>query len=153
MKGGEEMQKANEMRDRLINGFTENYMEKLFYFCLKKTGNNVETEDLTQDISLQIITALNKGTIPTSFSAWVWRIAHNRYSVWAKEKHSRNESVTGSDIGDYEIEDEGENILDKMIHTEQLALLRRELAFIKSDYRNIIVAYYIENNSVRDGYS
>lgn len=144
------MQKANEMRDRLINGFTENYMEKLFYFCLKKTGNNVETEDLTQDISLQIITALNKGTIPTSFSAWVWRIAHNRYSVWAKEKHSRNESVTGSDIGDYEIEDEGENILDKMIHTEQLALLRRELAFIKSDYRNIIVAYYIENNSVRD---
>lgn len=144
------MQKANEMRDRLINGFTENYMEKLFYFCLKKTGNNVETEDLTQDISLQIITALNKGTIPTSFSAWVWRIAHNRYSVWAKEKHSRNESVTGSDIGDYEIEDEGENILDKMIHTEQLALLRRELAFIKSDYRNIIVAYYIENKSVRD---
>ena len=47
------MQKANEMRDRLINGFTENYMEKLFYFCLKKTGNNVEAEDLTQDISLQ----------------------------------------------------------------------------------------------------
>ena len=144
------MQKANEMRDRLINEFAENYMEKLFYFCLKKTGNNVEAEDLTQDISLQIITALNKGTIPTSFSAWVWRIARNRYSAWAKEKHSRNESVTGSDIGDYEIEDEGENILDEMIHTEQLALLRRELAFIKSDYRNIVVAYYIENKSVRD---
>ena len=37
-----------------------------------------------------------------------------------------------------------------MIHTEQMALLRRELAFIKSDYRNIVVAYYIENKSVRD---
>ncbi len=144
------MQNTNQIRDQLINEFTLNYMEKLFYFCLKKTGNNAEAEDLTQDISLQIITALNKGTIPTSFSAWIWRIARNRYSVWAKEKHSRNESVTGSDIGDYEIEDEGENILDEMIHTEQLALLRRELAFIKSDYRNIVVAYYIENKSVRD---
>ena len=144
------MQETNEMRDRLIHEFAENYMEKLFYFCLKKTGSHIEAEDLTQDIALQIITALNKGTIPTSFSAWVWQIAHNRYSVWAKEKHNRNESVTGSDIGDYEIEDESENILVDMIHTEQMTLLRRELAFIKSDYRNIVVAYYIENKSVRE---
>ncbi len=144
------MQETNEMRDRLINEFAENYMEKLFYFCLKKTGNNIEAEDLTQDIALQIITALNKGAIPTSFSAWVWQIARNRYSVWAKEKHNRNESVTGSDISDYEIESDGENILDEMIHTEQIALLRRELAFIKSDYRNIVVAYYIENKNVRE---
>ena len=144
------MQETNEMRDRLTAEFTENYMEKLFYFCLKKTGSHTEAEDLTQDIALQIITALNKGTIPTSFSAWVWQIARNRYSVWATEKHNRNESVTGSDIGDYEIEDESENILDEMIDTEQVALLRRELAFIKSDYRNIVVAYYIENKSVRD---
>ena len=144
------MQETNEMRDRLINEFAENYMEKLFYFCLKKTGRNEEAEDLTQDIALQIITALNKDTIPTSFSAWVWQIARNRYCVWAKEKHDRNESVTGSDIGDYEIEDQSETILDEMIHTEQMALLRRELAFIKSDYRNIVVAYYIENKSVRD---
>lgn len=144
------MQEANEMRDQLIKEFAENYMEKLFYFCLKKTGSNTEAEDLTQDIAIQIITALKKGTIPTSFSAWVWQIARNRYSVWANEKHKRNESVTGSDIGDYEIEDESENTLDEMIHTEQLALLRRELAFIKSDYRNIVAAYYIENRSICD---
>ena len=150
MKGGEKMQDTNEMCNRLMGEFAENYMEKLFYFCLKKTGNHIEAEDLTQDIALQIVTALNKGTIPTSFSAWVWQIARNCYSVWAKEKHKRNESVTGSDIGDYEIEYESENILDEMIHTEQMALLRRELAFIKSDYRNIVVAYYIENKSVRE---
>ena len=144
------MQEANEMRDRLMGEFAEQYMEKLFYFCLKKTGSQIEAEDLTQDIALQVITALHKGTIPNSFSAWVWQIAHNRYSVWAREKHDRNESVTGSDIGDYEIVDKSENILDEMMHAEQMALLRRELAFIKSDYRNIVVAYYIENKSVRE---
>ena len=144
------MQDAIKMRDRLVNEFAQHYMEKLFYFCLKKTGRNEEAEDLTQDIALQIITALNKGIIPTSFSAWVWQIARNRYSVWATKKHNRNESVTGSDISEYEIEDDSENILDEMIHTEQMALLRRELAFIKSDYRNIIVAHYIEDKSVRE---
>ncbi len=144
------MQEANEMRDKLINEFVENYMEKLFYFCLKKTGNYIEAEDLTQDITLNILISLNKGTIPTSFSAWVWQIARNRYSVWAKNKNKQNESVTGSDIGDYEIEDKNQNILDKVINSEQTALLQRELAFIKSEYRNIVVAYYIENKNIRD---
>ena len=144
------MQNANETSNKLICEFTENYMEKLFYFCLKKTGSQTEAEDLTQDISLQIVTALNKGVTPVSFSAWVWQIARNCYSHWANEKHKRSESVSAYDIGDYEIENESENVLDEMILTEQTALLRRELAFIKSDYRNIVVAYYIENKNVRE---
>ena len=144
------MSHKNDMRDRLINEFVESYMEKLFYFCLKKTGDHYEAEDLAQDIVLQIITALNSGTIPTSFSAWVWQIARNRYSLWATRKHNKNESVTGSDIGDYEIEDESENLLGETIHAEEMSLLRRELAFIKSDYRNIVIAHYIENKSVRE---
>ncbi|MDE7234909.1 MAG: sigma-70 family RNA polymerase sigma factor [Ruminiclostridium sp.] len=136
--------------DRIAE-FTENYMEKLFYFCLKKTGNETEAQDLTQDIALNVLTALNKGIIPTSFSAWVWRIARNRYSVWADKKHKRNESVTGSDIADYdEIRDENGDIPEKIQHGEQLSLLRRELAFIREDYRSIVVAYYIEDRSVRD---
>ena len=83
------MQETNQSRDQMLGEFAEHYMEKLFYFCLKKTGNHIEAEDLTQDIALQIITVLNKGTIPTSFSAWIWQIARNRYSVWAIAKHHR----------------------------------------------------------------
>ncbi len=145
------MQETHETRpDRMIREFAENYMEKIFFFCLKKTGKQTEAEDLTQDIALQILTALNRGQSPTNFSAWVWQIARNRYSLWAEEKHKRNESVTGSDIGDYELPNESDSVLDDLIHREQLALLRRELAFIKREYRDIVVAYYIENKSVRD---
>lgn len=130
------MAETNPMTEKLIAEFTENYMEKLFYFCLKKTGSSTEAKDLTQDIALNILAALNNGTIPTSFSAWVWRIARNRYCVWADGKHRNTESVTGADIGDYEIEDESESTLDKLVRSEQLALLRRELAFIRSEYRH-----------------
>lgn len=136
--------------ERLVYEFTENYMEKLFYFCLKKTGNSIEAEDLTQDIALNIIAALNKGTTPNNFSAWIWQIARNRYSVWADEKHRRNESLTGYDIDDYEIKDDSNTSIDELIYSEQLSLLRRELAFVSSDYRDIVIAYYIDNKSVRD---
>lgn len=140
----------NSMIEELIAEFTEHYMEKLFYFCLKKTGNSIEAEDLTQDIALNILTALNKGTIPDHFSAWVWRIARNRYSVWADAKHRKSESITGVDLGDYELEDHSESTLDRMIRDEQLSLLRRELAFIGSEYRSIVVAYYIDHMSIRE---
>lgn len=68
------MQNANAMRDSLITEFVESYMQKLFYFCLKKTGSNEEAEELTQDIAVNVLTALNNGMIPTSFSAWVWQM-------------------------------------------------------------------------------
>ena len=134
----------------LIKEFAEHYMETLFYFCLKKTSNSTEAEDLTQDIALNVLTALGKGTVPENFSAWIWQIARNRYAAWATQKHNRSQSVTGFDVGDYEIADSNGNLLDEMIYSEELSLLRRELAFIKQDYRQILVAYYIEDKSVRD---
>lgn len=140
----------NFITERLIGEFAENYTEKLFYFCLKKTGNSYEAEDLASDIILNILSALDKGTIPTSFSAWIWQIAHNRYSVWADKKHKYTESVIGSDVEAYEIEDENANIENELIHSEDLSLLRRELVFISSDYRNIVVAYYIEDKKIKE---
>lgn len=129
--------------------YTHDCMGKLFYFCLKKTGNSHEAEDLTQDISLCVFSELNKGTIPRHFSAWVWRIAKNRYSVWADSKHKRSEYVSGTDIADFELADDTltEN---KLIRSEDLSLLRRELAFISSDYRNIIVAFYIDDIKAKE---
>ncbi|MBR3824224.1 MAG: sigma-70 family RNA polymerase sigma factor [Lachnospiraceae bacterium] len=144
------MDETKKMQEKLIKEFTEEYMEPLFYFCLKKTGDSEEAQDLTQDIALNILTALNGKIIPANFSAWVWKIARNRYSVWADRKHRRAESVTGTDIADYEIADENTDLLESVIHSEQLALLREGLAFISGDYRDILVAYYIEDRSVRD---
>ena len=93
----------------LTKDFSENYMEKIFYFCLKKTGNNNEAENLTQDIALNILTELNKGNIPEKFHAWVWKIARNRYSVWADKKHRQNDIMSSTDICDYDIEADEEN--------------------------------------------
>lgn len=125
-------------------------MQKLFYFCLKKTGNLIEAEDLTQDIALNVLNTLENGATPACFSAWVWRIARNRYASWAKRKHRQNETIAACDIGDLDIDDKSEAITDQMIHSEQMACLRRELAFIRSDYRHVLVAYYLENKSVHD---
>ena len=144
------MADTEDLIHRLMEEFAENYMEKLFYFCLKKTGNSYEAEDLASDIALNVLTSLKRGAVPASFSPWVWQIARNRYSVWADKKRRNSESNAGMDIGDFELEDGSAGCLDEIIHSEDLSALRRELAFISSDYREIVVAYYIDDRKVKD---
>ena len=140
----------NSVKEAYLNSLTENYMDKLFYFYLKKTGTSCEAENLTSDILLNIITSIERGNTPEVFDAWVWGIARNRYSVWAKGKHIQNRLFVNADIGDYEIPDNTANTENKVVHSENLNLLRRELAFVSSEYRDIVVAYYIEDRKVKD---
>jgi RNA polymerase sigma factor, sigma-70 family len=151
------METTSKNKKELMNAFAEQYIEKLFYFCLKKTGNRFDAEDLSSDISVNVINALFKGTVPDNFNAWVWQIARNRYSLWAKKKHIatlHTAFITAADNDDNleipKIEDIKTSVEDEYIRSEELSLLRKELAFISSDYRNIIVAYYIENRRVKD---
>ena len=137
-------------KNLLIHNLIHDYAEKLFYFCLKKTSNNYAAEDLASDILLNIITALDKGIVPEHFSAWVWQIARNRYSVWAGKKHKQNTSESAADIEELEIEDRTAVPEDVLIHKDQLLLLRREMSFISSNYRDIVVAYYFQGIKISD---
>ena len=132
-----------------IREYIKQYMEKVFYFCLKKTGSQQEAEDLASDISICIFAELRRGVIPEHFSAWVWQIARNRYSRWADVRHKRAERLSETDIGECEAP-AGETMEERLIRDEELALLRRELAFISSEYRNVLVAYYVEDMPVRE---
>lgn len=135
--------------DQLVSAFTADYMEMLFFFCLKKTGSTEEAADLASDITVNILAGLRGGTVPAHFPAWVWRIAKNRYSVWAAQKRRRLEAVSDADIAETAVPDDAP-VEDALIHEEELKLLRRELAFISRDYRDIVVAYYIDNRKVDD---
>lgn len=144
MKGGEVMER------RLSDIFAEDYMGCVFYFCLRRTGNEHEAEDLTADIAYNVIAGLERGTVPHNFRAWVWRIARNRYSVWAERKRVRRERFFDDDVYEYETTDVDSNVESETIHKDEIARLRRELAFISSEYRDIVVDYYINGRKVRE---
>ncbi len=143
--------------ERLISEYTSDYMEKIFYFCLRKCGNTASAEDLSSDISLNVIAALTKGTVPENFSAWVWRIARNRYAAFAGKRHEESERLvtisSNEDGEEFEIPDDTsieDNYVEGEVSRENLQRMRRALAFIREDYRNIIVAYYIEDRKVEE---
>lgn len=133
-----------------IRLFSTEYLGKIFYFCLKKLGNEFEAEELSQDIVLNVISSLRRSVVPSDFSAWVWKIARNRYARFIDAKVKDREAKHSDDISELEIVGYTDDTLENMIHEDELFLLRRELAFIGGDYRNIIVKYYFENRSIRE---
>lgn len=136
--------------DNMIQTFVEDYVQKIYYFCLKRTGTPEDAEDLASDISLAVITSLNRGSLPEHFSAWVWQIARNCYSAWAIKNKKARSCSADIDIYEQELPDMTESIEELLVKNEQLGLLRRELAFAASEYRDLLSAYYIEERSVKE---
>ena len=56
---------------RLSEQFAAEYLDKIFYFCLRKCGNPHDAEDLASEISLCVLSELDRGTVPDAFSGWV----------------------------------------------------------------------------------
>ncbi|MBQ4350289.1 MAG: sigma-70 family RNA polymerase sigma factor [Clostridia bacterium] len=132
----------------LLELYTEEYLGKIFYFALKKTGNPDDADDLASDVSLAVVAALRGGREPENFDAWVWAVARNRWKRFARRRYYGPEAEAESLEDAAETIPGGEEIDESLVLSEDLGLLRRELAFIRSDYRQILVAHYFENKSV-----
>lgn len=115
---------------------------------MKKTGNEIQAEDLAGEISLEILKALNKGVLIQHFEGFVWKVARNRYARWADNKHKKAENELYMQEDEKEEIPRNDNIEDSVIHKEMLSKLRRELTLIEKEYREILVAYYIQQKSI-----
>ena len=133
----------------LIREYVSEFMEKVYYFCLKKTGSPEDALDLAQDISLGIISSLSKGAQPEDLAAYVWRSARNRYADYSENRRKARER-DGGDVYELELSGDEKGPEESAVLNEQLSLLRRELAFISEEYRKIVVAFYIDDRSVKD---
>lgn len=128
--------------------YSSEYLDKVYYFCLKKTKDAEDAKDLAQEISVEILSALAANRPIAHFSAYVWRVARNRYARWAEGKMRRRQ-YESEDLSELdEVIPGGENVEESVLKADDLNRLRRELALTMREYREILVAYYIENQSI-----
>lgn len=132
------------MPDTILTGCAE----PLFYFFLRKTGDPSAAEDLAADVLLAYLTASREGRAIAHPHAWVWQVARRRYAAWAEDKRRRHLREAGEE--EAAAAPDRADLTADLIRREDMALLRRELAFIRREHRELIVAHYIEDRSVMD---
>ena len=128
--------------------YVRDYLAKVFYFSLKKTGNREDAEELAADISLSVLESLSKGS-PEHFSSWLWTVASRRFAGWCDKRRieRKNSSYRTNDTNE---PPETSEIDDRLLEDELYSSLRRELAFISREHRELIVAHYMDGIGIRE---
>ena len=111
----------------------------LLSYCIARTSDRFEAEDLAHDIILEIYKSAGNIRNIDAIYGFMWAIAGNVYKQWCKGKVKNKEFVLTYDLPDVaELSDEDHSVL---------YLLRRELTLLSEKYRKAVVLYYIENKS------
>ena len=118
----------------------------IFQYCLSRTSSYQESEDLSQEILLTLCESIENLRDEKAFYAFVWRTADNILKGWYRNKGRNNTAELDDAIPD----NSWEQLAEQTQESEQLTLITRELALLNSNYRHVMVAYYIDGLSVRE---
>lgn len=106
-------------------------------YCIARTSNRFEAEDLAQDIILEIYKSAENIRNADAFYGFMWAIAGNVYKQWCKNKSKNKECELTDNLIDVAETFDDDNF--------ELYLLRRELTLLSEKYRKATILYYIEN--------
>lgn len=124
------------------------YNEALYRWVARLTGNSHAAEDLVQDTFVRAYQAITRLRPDTNLKAWLFRIAHNLYANWVRDRKGKNATlpteVFDTHAGPEELAQENETsrrlqqAIDKLPEEWKIALLLR----IQEDmaFREIAVA-------------
>ena len=121
------------------------YQNLIFSICLQKTGDYFIAEDVTQETFLAAYRALDRfdGTYE---KAWLCRIALNKCIDWARKISRQKE--TGSE----EEEDKADSysLEGEIMSREAVDEIRKRCEQLKSPYREVALAYFLEERTPKE---
>lgn len=119
--------------------------KSIFQYCLSRTSSYQESEDLSQEILLALCKSVENLRDEKAFYAFVWRTADNILKGWYRSRNKRAAELDDNiSDGSWEAREEQTEL------NEQHRLITRELSLLNSNYRRVMVAYYIDGLPVKD---
>lgn len=116
----------------------------IFSYCMGKTSNRMEAEDLCQDILCELVRSSENIRDSKAFYGFMWAVAGNVYKQWCRKRARQQTCELTEDIPSEE------SVLDRILACGEdgdIYLLRRELALLSKKYRQAVILYYIHRKS------
>lgn len=121
------------------------YQKKFFGFALNKCSSFNEAEELASRITCEAYMTLRAVEDVYNWEGYLYRIAYNVYVRYVKEqkKHrlTEPEEMELVDHKDYAAE---------YAEAEELALLKREVAWLGKRHREIVLLHYYHNKKIKE---
>lgn len=128
----------------ILEIFEKEMLPKIYGFCKIKMNSDEDAEDLSQDICIEVLKAINSGKRIDNLNAFVWSVSnHMFYNFLRKKKHGTTAYLS-------EIIASEDNTEEEYILQEQTMLLRRELSLMSGNYRKAVIMHYFDNLSCEE---
>ena len=126
----------NQLNEKIVE-----VSKTIFSYCMAKTPNRDEAEDLSQDIIYELMKSSKNLRDDNAFYGFMWAVADNVYKQWCRKKARNNICELTDDIP------EKENPFEFDDDNNDIFLLRRELSLLSEKYRHATILYYIEQKT------
>lgn len=124
----------------------ENQVEFLLSAALRKCGNLQDAEDLAQETILAALLYEAKGKHIKDIRPWLVSVMNRKYCDMLRRRYRRPFVSIGDD---FDIACEC-SFPDDFAEMDEAQQVRREIAFLAAAYREVMVRYYMEGQSVAE---
>ena len=124
---------------------TNELIEATYLFCVKRISDTEAAKDLSQDILYEALRVIASGKEFVSFYSWYWKMARNKYADYISSK--QNSTLPIEMAGGMAAEHP--QPIENLIATEDISQLNFALSRLASIYREIIIRFYLKEQTVR----
>lgn len=126
----------------------ERYQQIVANLTYKLCGNRLEIEEVTQQVFVELYTALPRFRFDSKLSSYIYRITVNVVSKMLKKA---KRFVSTDEYEDFpEQQSDERNAQQQIIYNEQMDQLRTAIGHLKDEQRTALVLYTFENFSYQD---
>ena len=125
------------------------YVDKLFFYCLKKCKDKNDAEELSSQVIFEVLTAIHNNRKIKDLESYIFSVANNQYNRFIKNKVNIREhevNIEKSMIESYASE---ETIKEKIFKDEQYNIAISQIKTLSKDYLYILYGYYIEDKTLK----
>ena len=131
-------------REHLTQLLETELLPKIYGFCILKMNTEEEADDLSQEICMEVLKAIQGGKSIENLNAFVWSVSNHMFCNRLRRKR-RDETVYLP-----ETVPARESPEEELLLREQEQLLHRELALMAGDYRKAVVMHYYDHLSCEE---
>lgn len=118
-------------------------MQKIYLYCVRRLGNATDAEDVASEVTVELLSSFSKVKDDRAALGYVWAVADNLCkNYWRRAERYGTVEIPEDYVGMQQI-----TVEEDMIHSEDISLLRRELALLSETYREVMIRHYIRQES------
>lgn len=122
----------------------EDYIEFLLSAALQRCGNIYDAEDLTQETLLAALSYMARGKDIQDVKAWLLVVMGRKFNDMLRKRYKQPIVSIGDD---FDIVDENA-IIQLNDEDDEAENVRKAVAYLAKSYREVIVQYYMNGQSV-----